>query len=355
MVAGPLYTRRFVRAVLATLDREPADVLHAQNVHSTPAAAIVGRRRRVPAVATVRDYRMLCPSAICLMEQEDLTRGCGFADYQRCLARYPSIYGSPEGFAATARFRLRRTWEWADWRGRRRHFAALAGAVFVGERIRAIHERAGVVAGVHATIPNLPPEPPVPHFDPAAVLARLGLAGRRIVLHVGRVSVGKGARVLAEAARLMPDAPPDVAFVFAGRVELKDALPREVAARAFFLGHVAREDLAALYQSASVFVAASVWQEPFSRAILEAMNHGLPIVASDAGGNPEAITNGETGILVPRSDARALADAIARVLADADLARRIGGNARRAVHERFRAEDSLAALEAFYDRVAGVR
>ena len=350
-IANPFFYRRFAQAALAAVAREPADLVHAQNVHSMPAAAAVQRRRGVPAVATVRDYRMLCPSAICLMEQDDLTRGCGFAAYWRCGDRYRDVYRGPGGPWRRAKERARWAWEWADWRMRRRRFGELAGAVFVGEKIRAIHERAGLAARLHATVPNLPPEPRAPHPDPAAVLARLGLAGKRIVLHVGRVSVGKGGRVLLDATRLLADVGPEVVIALAGRVELADPVPPEVAGRFRPLGHVSRDDLAALYAAAEVFVAASVWQEPFSRAILEAMDHGLPIVATDAGGNPEAVADGRTGLLVPRSDARALAGAIRRLLADRDLALRLGANARKEVHERFAADATLDALEDFYGRV----
>ena len=350
-IANPLFYGRFARAALAAVAREPADLVHAQNVHSMPAAAAVQRRRGVPAIVTVRDFRMLCPSAICLMEQEDLTRGCGFAAYWRCGGRYRDVYRVPGGRWRRAKERARWTWEWADWRMRRRRFAELAGAVFVGERIRAIHERAGLAARLHATIRNLPPEPSTAHPDPAPVLARLGLAGRRIVLHAGRVSVGKGGRVLLAAARALSDAGPQVVFALAGRVELADPVPPDLADRFRLLGPLSRDDLRALYASAEVFVAASVWQEPFSRAILEAMDHGLPIVATDAGGNPEALTDGETGLIVPRSDPRALAEAVRRLLSDPALARRLGENARWAVHERFAVDASLNALEAFYDRV----
>src|SRR5205807_7871471 len=64
--------------------------------------------------------------------------------------------------------------------------------------------------------------------------------------------------------------------------------------------------------------------EGLSLALLEAMAHGLPTVASDAGGNPDVITSGETGLLVPPLDPAAWAAALERVLGDPDLAGRLG-------------------------------
>jgi glycosyltransferase involved in cell wall biosynthesis len=69
--------------------------------------------------------------------------------------------------------------------------------------------------------------------------------------------------------------------------------------------------------------------------VLEAMSAGTPVVAADAGGTSEIITDGENGFVVPVRDAPALAERIGRLVDDGDLSSRIGSEGTRTVQERF--------------------
>ncbi len=73
-------------------------------------------------------------------------------------------------------------------------------------------------------------------------------------------------------------------------------------------------------------------------SILEAMAAGLPVVASAVGGVPELVVDGETGLLVPPGDERALAAALARIVGDASLRTRLGAAGRARAEERFALE-----------------
>jgi glycosyltransferase involved in cell wall biosynthesis len=72
------------------------------------------------------------------------------------------------------------------------------------------------------------------------------------------------------------------------------------------------------------------------------------VVASDVGSVAEAVRDGETGLLVPAEDSGALADAIRRLLADADLRRRLGEQGRRQVLEQFTADHMTQGFERLY-------
>ena len=94
-------------------------------------------------------------------------------------------------------------------------------------------------------------------------------------------------------------------------------------------------------------------EEGFSNAILEAMAAGKPVVAARVGGNPEAVVDGETGLLVPLGDAEALAAATVRLLADPGEARRLGAAGRGRAAKLFALTTMVGAYEALYVRMAG--
>jgi len=96
--------------------------------------------------------------------------------------------------------------------------------------------------------------------------------------------------------------------------------------------------LAELYRNALFFVLSSN-EEGLGIVILEAMASGLPVVSTACGGPATSLVHGETGLLTPVGDARALADAMQTLLGDSDLRRRMGTEGRRVAEERF----SLAA------------
>lgn len=150
--------------------------------------------------------------------------------------------------------------------------------------------------------------------------------GRPLVVYVGRDSPEKGTAVLREAEPAI-----------GARVEYVTGLPwGEAMAR-----------LAA----ADVLVQPSL-DESIPNATKEAHYLGVPTVGSDAGGIPEIIEHGRTGLIVPRGDAGALARAVNSLLADGAAARRMAAEARRRVVERFSAGALAPVYDAFYRRVA---
>ena len=96
-----------------------------------------------------------------------------------------------------------------------------------------------------------------------------------------------------------------------------------------FVGRVAPSEMPALYDAADVYLNGSdIDNMPGS--IIEAYSAGLPVVTTDAGGIPYILTDGETGLLVPRGDHEAMAAGALRLLADDALAARLTEGARRA-------------------------
>ena len=121
-----------------------------------------------------------------------------------------------------------------------------------------------------------------------------------------------------------------------------------IAGRVHFLGY--RPDVAELLAGAQIFVLSSR-SEAFPRSVLEAMRAGLPVVASDVGGVAEAVDNGVSGLLVPRNDAAALAEALRGLIVDDFQRHRMGAAARRKYEMCFRLEQMVEATAAVYESV----
>ncbi|MDP8299350.1 MAG: glycosyltransferase family 4 protein [Candidatus Tantalella remota] len=113
-----------------------------------------------------------------------------------------------------------------------------------------------------------------------------------------------------------------------------------------------REDVGGLLSVLDVFVLPSV-REGFSRSLIEAMSCALPIVATDVGGNPEAVAEGETGLLVKSGDKRALVTAIMYYLTNPGKAREMGLRARDRVIEKFSIERHMSEVQKLYEELAG--
>ena len=111
-----------------------------------------------------------------------------------------------------------------------------------------------------------------------------------------------------------------------------------------------RRDVAGLLSGFDVFVMPSL-NEGISNTVLEAMATGLPVVATEVGGNPELVQPNQTGVLVPADDVSALADAIGDYVDDSGLRRAHGDSGRRAVEERFSLRSMVSGYLSVYDEL----
>jgi spore coat protein SA len=166
--------------------------------------------------------------------------------------------------------------------------------------------------------------------------------GARSILFVGRLVKRKGAHVLMDAMRQLEQRGVAARCWVVGSTgfggskqdgymrELQRHAPRSVE----FLGYKFGPELAQLFRESHIYVAPSVWDDPFPLATLEAMASGLPVVASRRGGLPEAFVNGG-GILVNSGSARELADALQRLLSDQLLRQQLAREARASFLKNF--------------------
>jgi glycosyltransferase involved in cell wall biosynthesis len=114
-----------------------------------------------------------------------------------------------------------------------------------------------------------------------------------------------------------------------------------------------RDDAAECVAASDIVVLASRFGESLPNALLEAMAAAKPVVATRVGGVPEAVADGETGILVRPGDVAALRDAILTLAGDPGLRQRLGAAGRDRVAREFPVDKMVASYEALYLRLAG--
>ncbi|MEN3276825.1 MAG: hypothetical protein V7631_2615 [Massilia sp.] len=245
-----------------------------------------------------------------------------------------------------------------------RQFATIRSGVLMRRWIRHTLERstlvialsegwAGFVRGYAprarvAVVPNAVVVPPQ-----AAGRAE---AGR--ILFLGRIEAAKGVADLLDAAALLAPRFPQLRLVLAGTGE-RDAWRQAAQARGLgdrvelpgWLDASARD---AELARAAIFCLPS-HAEGLPMSLLEAMASGCAVVASAVGGIPEALRDGENGLLVPPRDAQSLAAALARLLADDSLRTRLGAGARVTVQQHYSTEAVCGRLAAIYNDLAGAR
>jgi glycosyltransferase involved in cell wall biosynthesis len=200
-----------------------------------------------------------------------------------------------------------------------------------------------------SVLPN--PAPDAPALPPRDELRReLAFSGNTLVF-AGRLGPQKALDVLLRALANVPE----VALVVAGDGPERTALEQtaaelELDGRVSFLGAVSRDRVLRLFRAADASVLPSAW-ENFPHTVVEALAVGCPVIATAVGGVPEVVRDGENGLLVAPGDPTALAAAIERFFADAQLRARLAAAAPGTV-EGYSEESVFTRIESELQRAA---
>ncbi|HEX2207917.1 MAG TPA: glycosyltransferase family 4 protein [Longimicrobium sp.] len=185
--------------------------------------------------------------------------------------------------------------------------------------------------------------------------ARLGLPPDALAVgFVGRLDPQKGADLLPELWERVQAAHPHAHLVIAGAGSCEAGMRERFGAsdRVHWLGF--RRDAHAVVRALDVLLVPSR-TEAFGLAGAEAMAAGVPVVASTAGGLPEVVVDGKTGLLVPPEDLNATAAAVLRLAGDAGLRARLGRAGREHVLRRFTLDATLNGYESLLERLVARR
>jgi glycosyltransferase involved in cell wall biosynthesis len=181
--------------------------------------------------------------------------------------------------------------------------------------------------------------------------------GERSILFVGRLIERKGVAYLIRALGIVRRSVPARLIIVGDgpeRASLEHlAAATEVASHVHFRGRVSDDELRQAYAGADVFVLPSVLDqrqdtEGLGVVLLEAMNYGVPVVASNIGGITDIVEHERTGLLVPPGDERALANALTSLLENTELSRSLGQRGAQRLRETFSWDRIVDRWESVY-------
>lgn len=180
--------------------------------------------------------------------------------------------------------------------------------------------------------------------------------GVPVIANVGALVAHKGQKHLLDAMRHVLREVPDAHLVIYGEGELRPALEKQIRDRRLDR-HVLlagfREDVLSAVKSVDLFVMSSL-TEGLGSTVLDAMAMGLAVVGTRAGGIPEAVVHGETGLLVEPGDAEALAAALVELLNDPARRHQMGEAGRRRVRQHFGVDKLVeGTLAAYHGTIKG--
>jgi glycosyltransferase involved in cell wall biosynthesis len=307
---------------------EKPDIAHLHNIyhHLSPVIIATLKKRGVPVVMTLHDYKVVCPSYKMFVRGRTCER-CRGSRFYWCLLK-KCVKGSLlKSLLCAIEVALhRRYYEEVD--------AMVAPSRFLMAKI--------VEMGFPATrcrhIPNavsLQEGPPRVVADPPQVLC------------FGRLVEEKGIHLLIEA---MKGVPADCLIVGDGplKEELRDLATRNPQARIRFLDHQPFHLLEPLLRRAAMVVVPSVWYENNPFTIIESFSLGIPVVAARIGGIPEMVIDGETGMLFAAGNSVDLRDKILLLLQDPELGRALARRARQHFEKHFQPAQHCEKLLGLY-------
>ena len=177
--------------------------------------------------------------------------------------------------------------------------------------------------------------------------------GKLNILFVGRLEKRKGLRYLLEAYSELKWEMPNTRLIVVGPGNPDKESYRILSSHGLrdveFAGRVSYDELPRYYATADIFCSPATGGESFGIVLLEAMSAGKPVVASDIEGFRGIMTDGEQGLLVPKEDTGALANALGRLARDPELRSKLGGQGSRSA-EDYRWEVVAGRVEEYYNR-----
>lgn len=299
-----IYSREAYKKITKVLNAFKPDIVHFNNINYqlTPSVIDAVYKKRIPMIATVHDYQMICPNhSLYNIRDKETCEKCIRGNTLHCIAgkcihdsTVKSVLGAIEGLL----YRIRKNYRKID--------LYICPSKFLESKLLLGNPK--VYTGKTKAMCNYAKIPDLKEIQKDGAVRK-----KDYILYAGRLSKEKGVEVLAEAAKLLPD----VRFIVAGdgpdRGVLKNIPNVELK------GFVSGNDFFRLIAEAKFEVVPSICYENCPISILEAQAMGTPVVTAAVGGMAELVENGVTGLHVSPMTGEALAKATKQLLKDEAL------------------------------------
>ncbi|MGN0237631.1 MAG: glycosyltransferase family 4 protein [Lepagella sp.] len=349
--ASGIYSRSGVKEMGKILDREHPDVVNVHNLYPfiSPAALWECKRRGIPVVMTIHNFRLMCPTGLFMRDnapcelcrerhdewgcvrhncEHSMLKSIGYAlrnmasrwrkDYLRCVDRFACItdfqrqklisYGYPS-----------------------EKIVVIPNTIETNSVKESERERESVMPKDKQRAEGLGDG--IAQNSRSEMRKPGGESCGRYVAYSGRISREKGVDMIVEVARRHPE----IRFKFAGSVrdpELVETLPENVE----MVGFLSGKSLAEFYKNSKFFVMASRWYEGFPMTILEVAEYGKPMIGPAHGGFVEIIGSGQEsiGVLFEPSNIDSLEEAIVGLWGDESRVHELGVRAYEKLQREYR-------------------
>jgi glycosyltransferase involved in cell wall biosynthesis len=310
-----LYNPSSIRKVLDVIDAFGPDLVHLHNLYPllSPSVLPAISKRKLPVVMTVHNYRLVCPNGLFYNRQGICERCTGGREWN-CLR-----YDCEGSFAKSFGYSLRNAWARAAGYYLDNVDAFLCLTEF---QKRKLIENGFPDAKCHI-LPNF--------IDTSTTDGTQPSFERDGFFFIGRLNRQKGADILVEAAKLCPE----VRFSLAGALDASCLDSAELPSNVQWLGVVENGEKTKSFRKSRALVFTSRSYEGFPMVFLEAMQHGLPIVAPRLAGYPEVVREGVNGWLYEPEDPASLASTIRKINDDPKLAERYGRQGMKILEEEY--------------------
>lgn len=307
------------------------DIIHVHNIYGRLTTSVIdeARKREIPVVMTLNDYKLICPSYLMLSNSEVCEKCKGRKFYYCALKRchkesfIPSLVYTVESYFNS----LFRKYDWVKY--------FICPSKFLLEK----HAEAGISDEKLVHIPHFVN---AENFEPDYAVGNY-------VLFVGRLSREKGILTLLKAVKGL-DVPLRIVGEGPMKAEYETYVQENKINDVSFEGYKSGENLRDFYKNAAFIVVSSEWYEVAGKVILEAFACGKPVIAAEIGGIPELVTNHETSLLFKPGEYQELREKIDYLLSNPSIITQMGKNARKKIEEEYNPEIHYQKLMDVYER-----
>lgn len=313
------------------LDYFSPDLIHAHNIYGRLTTSIIdaAKKKKIPVVMTLHDYKLICPSYLMLLNDSVCERCIG-GKFYRCVLKKCHKGRRDASLFFTLESYFNSIFDKYDYIG---YF--ICPSRFSLKK----HAEAGIPEEKLVHIPNFIN---VKGFEP-------NYENNGYILYVGRLSREKGVLTLLKAIKSR-DIPVRIVGDGPMRGEYESFVKENDISNVFFEGYKRGDELRNLFINATFLIFPSTWYETFGLVALEAFAHGKPVIGANIGGIPEMVIEDETGLLFEPGNHQDLTEKLCYLFSHSSEVVRMGRNARKKVEDEYNADLHFQRLSEVYKK-----